>query len=37
MREEFQIFCTEDGRISMAGINSGNVAYIAKAIHTVTQ
>ena len=36
MREEFHIYCTKDGRISMAGITSANVAYVAKAMHTVT-
>ena len=30
------IFLTRDGRISVAGINTGNVAHIAQAIHTVT-
>jgi aspartate aminotransferase len=33
---EHAIYCTEDGRISMAGITSANVAHVAKAIHTVT-
>ena len=36
LRDEFHIFATDDGRLSMAGINAGNVKYIAKAIHTVT-
>jgi len=25
-----------NGRISMAGLNDGNVEYVAKAIHAVT-
>ncbi len=33
---EYSIFLTRDGRISLAGINDGNVEYIAKAIHAVT-
>jgi len=37
LREEFHIYLTGDGRISMAGITSANVAYVAKAIATVTQ
>ena len=36
LRVEFHIYCTEDGRISMAGINQSNVLYIAKAMHTCT-
>jgi len=37
MRERHHIYCTADGRISMAGVTSGNVEYIAKAIHDVTK
>jgi aspartate aminotransferase len=37
MRKDFSIYCTEDGRISLAGINSKNVAYIANSIHQVTK
>lgn len=36
LRMEFHIYCTEDGRISMAGINKSNVQYIAQAIHACT-
>lgn len=36
LTEEFYIFLTKDGRISMAGINDKNVDYIAGAIHAVT-
>lgn len=28
---------TKDGRISMAGVSSGNVGYLAHAIHEVTK
>lgn len=33
---EHHIYLTKDGRISMAGINTGNVKYVAAAIHKVT-
>jgi aspartate aminotransferase len=33
---EYSIFLTRDGRISLAGLNEKNVAYVAKAIHSVT-
>jgi aspartate aminotransferase len=36
MRSEYGIYMTKDGRISMAGVSSSNVDYIANAIHTVT-
>mmetsp|Transcript_40322 Transcript_40322/g.59262 ORF Transcript_40322/g.59262 Transcript_40322/m.59262 type:complete len:433 (+) Transcript_40322:50-1348(+) len=35
--EKHHIYCTKDGRISMAGVTSGNVDYIAHAIHDVTK
>lgn len=34
---EHAVFMTKDGRISLAGINSGNAEYVAKAIHEVTK
>lgn len=37
MRKDFHIYCTEDGRISMAGVNTKNVQYIANAIYQVTK
>lgn len=36
LRDEFHVYCTTDGRISIAGVTSGNVAYLAQAIHAVT-
>jgi len=36
LRDKYNIFLTRDGRVSIAGINSGNVDYIAEAIHSVT-
>jgi len=37
MREKHHIYCTLDGRISMAGVTSGNVEYMANAIHDVSK
>jgi len=37
MRSKHHIYCTADGRISMAGVTTGNVEYIAQAIHDVTK
>jgi len=37
LRDKHHIYCTLDGRISMAGVTSGNVDYIAGAIHDVTK
>lgn len=35
LREKHHIYCTLDGRISMAGVTSGNVNYMADAIKDV--
>lgn len=37
IRNNHHIYCTEDGRISMAGVTSKNVAYVAASIHEVTK
>ncbi|CAB9517142.1 Aspartate aminotransferase, mitochondrial [Seminavis robusta] len=37
MREKHHVYCTLDGRISMAGVTSGNADYIAEAIHDVSK
>ena len=37
LRDTHHIYCTLDGRISMAGVTSGNVDYIADAIRDVTK
>lgn len=37
LRDKHHIYCTLDGRISMAGVTTGNVEYIAEAIHDVTK
>ncbi|KAJ4979644.1 hypothetical protein NE237_010424 [Protea cynaroides] len=34
---EFHIYMPNDGRISMAGVTTGNVDYLANAIHEVTK
>ncbi len=36
LRDEFHIYITGDGRVSMAGVTTGNVEYVAKAIHAVS-
>lgn len=35
--KEFSVYLTKDGRISMAGVTSKNVSYLAHAIHEVTK
>lgn len=35
--EDFSVFLTKDGRISMAGVTSKNVEYLAHAMHEVTK
>ncbi|XP_028814126.1 aspartate aminotransferase, mitochondrial [Denticeps clupeoides] len=37
LTKEFSVYMTKDGRISMAGVTSGNVGYLAHGIHTVTK
>jgi aspartate aminotransferase len=36
LREKHAIYMTMDGRISIAGLNTGNLDYVAKAFHEVT-
>lgn len=36
LTKEFHIYLTKDGRISVAGISSKNVNYVAESIHKVT-
>nr|AIT70274.1 aspartate aminotransferase [Gracilaria vermiculophylla] len=36
LRERFSVYLTANGRISMAGVTSDNVDYLADAIHHVT-
>uniref|UniRef100_A0A1A9WPW9 Aspartate aminotransferase n=1 Tax=Glossina brevipalpis TaxID=37001 RepID=A0A1A9WPW9_9MUSC len=35
--KEFSVYLTKDGRISMAGVSSKNVEYLADAMHAVTK
>ncbi|CAL8243229.1 unnamed protein product [Lota lota] len=37
LTKEFSVYMTKDGRISMAGVTSGNVGYLAAGIHAVTK
>lgn len=37
LTKEYHVYLTKDGRISIAGINSANVKYLAQAIHEVTK
>mmetsp|Transcript_4645 Transcript_4645/g.6719 ORF Transcript_4645/g.6719 Transcript_4645/m.6719 type:complete len:442 (-) Transcript_4645:182-1507(-) len=36
LTDKYAIYLTRDGRISVAGLNDGNIEYVAKAIHDVT-
>lgn len=37
LTKEYSVYLTKDGRISVAGISSNNVAYLAHALHQVTK
>ncbi|TXG58942.1 hypothetical protein EZV62_016771 [Acer yangbiense] len=37
LAREFHIYMTRDGQISMAGVTTGNVSYLANAIHETTR
>jgi len=37
LRDKWHIYMTSNGRISMAGVTTARVAYLAKAIHDVTK
>ena len=37
LMNEYHIYITKDGRISMAGITTSNVKYVADAIHDVSK
>ncbi|XP_055542365.1 aspartate aminotransferase, mitochondrial [Wyeomyia smithii] len=37
LTKDFSVYLTKDGRISMAGVTSKNVDYLAEAIHAVTK
>jgi aspartate/tyrosine/aromatic aminotransferase len=35
--DKFGIYLTGDGRISIPGLNSGNVDYVTESFHAVTK
>jgi len=37
LTKDFSVYLTKDGRISVAGISSSNVGYLAEAMHAVTK
>ncbi|ETN59536.1 aspartate aminotransferase [Anopheles darlingi] len=37
LTKEYSVYLTKDGRISMAGVTTKNVGYLAEAIHAVTK
>ncbi|OMJ09518.1 Aspartate aminotransferase, mitochondrial [Smittium culicis] len=37
LKNEFHVYLTSNGRISVAGVNSGNARYIAESFHNVTK
>jgi aspartate aminotransferase len=37
VREEFHVYMTKNGRISMAGLNTNNIDYFAKAVDKVVR
>ena len=37
LTKDYSIYLTKDGRISMAGVTSKNVEYLAHAMHEVTK
>ncbi len=37
MREEHHVYMTADGRISIAGLNTGNLDHVANSFHAVTK
>jgi len=37
LTKEFSVYLTKDGRISVAGLTTGNVDYLAHAMHSVTK
>jgi len=37
LTNKHHVYLTKDGRVSMAGVTSKNVEYLAKSIHDVTK
>jgi aspartate aminotransferase len=36
LTQDYSIFLTKNGRVSVAGLNEGNIRYVAEAIHAVS-
>ena len=36
LKDDYHIYITADGRISMAGITQANVEYVSSAMHAVS-
>mmetsp|Transcript_109081 Transcript_109081/g.213711 ORF Transcript_109081/g.213711 Transcript_109081/m.213711 type:complete len:421 (+) Transcript_109081:67-1329(+) len=36
LRSEHHVYCTDDGRFSMAGLNTGNIDYVTESVLAVT-
>jgi aspartate/tyrosine/aromatic aminotransferase len=37
LKSDYHIYLTDDGRISISGLNTKNVEYVAKAFHEVSK
>jgi aspartate/tyrosine/aromatic aminotransferase len=37
LRKDYAIYMTTDGRISICGLNTKNLDYVAEAFHNVTK
>jgi aspartate/tyrosine/aromatic aminotransferase len=37
LKSEYHIYLTDDGRISISGLNTKNVDYVSKAFHEVSK
>ncbi len=37
LRSQYSIYMTADGRISICGLNTGNIDYVADAFHNATK
>ncbi len=37
LTKQYHVYLTKDGRISVAGVTSGNVKYLAESMHNVTK
>ena len=37
IKKDYAVYMTADGRISIAGMNTGNLDYVAEAFHNVTK